>query len=62
MILPACSVCQSVEIIAVSPGADAETAPGGIVIRRPVPVQAWCLRCWPVMPAQRDLFAPTVLV
>ncbi len=41
-----CSVCQLPDVIAISPGSEPETAPGGIVVQRGQPITAWCALCW----------------
>jgi hypothetical protein len=41
-----CTVCQSPDVIAISPGSEPETAPGGIVVQRGQPVTAWCASHW----------------
>ena len=42
--LPRCA-CGA-EAVAVKPGSDGEVE-AGIMTRRAVPDQGWCLRCWP---------------
>ena len=42
--------CGSDRLFAISPGSEADTAPGGIVTRREVPARAWCAPCWPWAP------------
>lgn len=44
-----CTVCGAADVLAAAPGQEDEIAPGGIVIRRGVPVQAWCRACWPAL-------------
>jgi hypothetical protein len=34
------------DVIAISPGSEPETAPGGIVVQRGQPITAWCALCW----------------
>lgn len=41
-----CTACGAADLFAISPGGEAEYAPGRIVIARPVPVRTWCLACW----------------
>lgn len=51
-----CSVCQSEAVIAVSPGIEEDIAEAGILVRRGRADRRWCIRCWPSMPPQPDLF------
>jgi hypothetical protein len=43
----ACEDCGSLDLLAVSPGTEADIGPGGIVLRRATPTRAWCPSCWP---------------
>ena len=43
-----CSQCGSPELIAMAPGSEPVTAPGGIAISTGQPPRQWCRACWPV--------------